>query len=76
MLNQLKVMGDIIVRIYEFNYRGRSYRVMERELEYGVLSAKKNKRGYTAIIVNSSLSDREKSKELHRLINSRGLIKL
>lgn len=62
--------------MYEFNYKGRNYRVMERKLEHGVLSAKKEKRGYIAIIINSSLSNKDRSKELHRLISNRGLIRL
>lgn len=61
---------------YKFKYKGKLYRVIIRELKYGVISAKRDRGNKIYLIISKDLTRLETQRELHRLIKNKGLLTL
>lgn len=63
-----------IKKIMQFKYRGKKYMVYEITADILTFSSCcKNIHGVVSCFINSSLGDRDKQTELHRLINGKKL---
>lgn len=61
------------VKCCKFKYRGRRFLLIEDKLNFGLDCFRFIKNGVVVMCVNSDLSDRKRSLEIHRLIKYRGL---
>ncbi len=61
---------------YKFKYKDKLYKVIIRELKYGVISARRDRRDQISLIISNSLTRLEIQRELHRLIKNKDLLTL
>ena len=61
---------------YKLKYKGKLYRVIIRELKYGVISDKKDIGNKIYLIISNELTRLEIQREFHRLIKNKDALTL